>query len=68
MPQIIVIQHQTQVKKLHDLHFEIHIKGIVQTAMQMSGWIFRTFRSRDAVTMKMLLQSLLSSPNLNMLA
>ena len=56
------IQQKPQIKDLgiiitHNLLFDIHIKRIVQTAMQMSGWILRTFRSRDVVTMKTLLHS-----------
>ena len=41
--------------------FDYHIEKLVQSASQLSGWILRTFESRDELTMKTLYKSLIQS-------
>lgn len=44
-----------------DCTFEAHINNIVKRCTQLSGWVMRTFKSRDNVTMLTLFKSLILS-------
>ena len=59
-----IIKKKENVKDLgvymsHDCSFKYHINYLVKGAHQVSGWILRTFISREKFLMKVLLKSLL---------
>ena len=63
-PSGLAIKKKDKVKDLgvfmaSDCSFDYHISTITKSASRVSGWIMRTFLSRDKSNMKVLLQSLL---------